>query len=128
MRNQPKFSRAPCLAHLGLSLSSKVEADLGFFHHTVVLPALASAHDFDHGRDQGHIWRAGLLSARTRRLPGPAFHALQVPDNESERRYRVHESYVERLIATDSPMTKLDAQGDPRLIRVREILARRRTR
>jgi len=29
---------------------------------------------------------------------------------------RVHESYLERLIATDSPMTKLDVQGDPRLI------------
>jgi lipopolysaccharide/colanic/teichoic acid biosynthesis glycosyltransferase len=30
---------------------------------------------------------------------------------------RVHESHFERLIATDSPMTKLDAHGDPRLIK-----------
>jgi lipopolysaccharide/colanic/teichoic acid biosynthesis glycosyltransferase len=29
---------------------------------------------------------------------------------------RVHESYFERLMKTDSPMTKLDANGDPRLI------------
>lgn len=29
---------------------------------------------------------------------------------------RVHESYFERLMQTDSPMTKLDANGDPRLI------------
>ncbi len=35
---------------------------------------------------------------------------------------RVHESYLERLIATDSPMTKLDAQGDPRLIRCGRFL------
>ena len=34
----------------------------------------------------------------------------------------VHESYLERLIATDSPMTKLDAQGDPRLIRCGRFL------
>ncbi|MGI9087582.1 MAG: sugar transferase [Chthoniobacterales bacterium] len=30
---------------------------------------------------------------------------------------QVHESHFERLIATDSPMTKLDEHGDPRLIR-----------
>ena len=30
---------------------------------------------------------------------------------------RVHESHFERLIASDSPMTKLDAHGDPRLIK-----------
>ena len=30
---------------------------------------------------------------------------------------RVHESHFERLIATDSPMTKLDVEGDPRLIK-----------
>ena len=30
---------------------------------------------------------------------------------------RVHESHLERLIASDSPMTKLDAHGDPRLIK-----------
>jgi len=35
---------------------------------------------------------------------------------------RVHESYLERLIATDSPMTKLDVQGDPRLIRCGRFL------
>ena len=35
---------------------------------------------------------------------------------------RVHESYLERLIASDSPMTKLDAQGDPRLIRCGRFL------
>ncbi len=29
----------------------------------------------------------------------------------------VHESHFERLIASDSPMTKLDSHGDPRLIR-----------
>jgi lipopolysaccharide/colanic/teichoic acid biosynthesis glycosyltransferase len=29
---------------------------------------------------------------------------------------RVHESYFEALMQTDSPMTKLDANGDPRLI------------
>jgi len=29
----------------------------------------------------------------------------------------VHESHFERLVATDSPMTKLDAHGDPRLIK-----------
>ena len=29
---------------------------------------------------------------------------------------RVHESYFERLMKTDTPMTKLDANGDPRLI------------
>lgn len=29
---------------------------------------------------------------------------------------RVHESYFERLMQSDSPMTKLDANGDPRLI------------
>ena len=30
---------------------------------------------------------------------------------------RVHESHFERLMATDSPMTKLDVEGDPRLIK-----------
>ena len=35
---------------------------------------------------------------------------------------RVHESHLERLIATDSPMTKLDAKGDPRLIRCGRFL------
>lgn len=35
---------------------------------------------------------------------------------------RVHEFYLERLIASDSPMTKLDAQGDPRLIRCGRFL------
>ena len=35
---------------------------------------------------------------------------------------RVHESHLEHLIATDSPMTKLDAQGDPRLIRCGRFL------
>jgi len=29
---------------------------------------------------------------------------------------RVHESYFERLMKADTPMTKLDANGDPRLI------------
>ena len=35
---------------------------------------------------------------------------------------RVHESHFERLIATDSPMTKLDAHGDPRLIKCGRFL------
>jgi len=35
---------------------------------------------------------------------------------------RVHESYLERLMATDCPMTKLDMQGDPRLIRCGKFL------
>lgn len=30
---------------------------------------------------------------------------------------QTHESYLERLMATDAPMVKLDAKGDPRLIR-----------
>ena len=35
---------------------------------------------------------------------------------------RVHESHFERLIATDSPMTKLDSHGDPRLIKCGRFL------
>lgn len=34
----------------------------------------------------------------------------------------VHESHFERLIASDSPMTKLDSHGDPRLIRFGRFL------
>jgi len=35
---------------------------------------------------------------------------------------RVHETHLEHLIATDCPMTKLDAQGDPRLIQCGRFL------
>ncbi|MDQ6623817.1 MAG: sugar transferase [Verrucomicrobiota bacterium] len=34
----------------------------------------------------------------------------------------VHESYFERLMQSDTPMTKLDANGDPRLIRAGRLL------
>lgn len=53
---------------------------------------------------------------------GRAFTCLKFRTMKTDAEHGAHEALLDRLISTAAPMTKLDAIGDPRLIRFARIL------
>ena len=49
-------------------------------------------------------------------LKGRTFGCLKFRSMKVDAETRVHEDYLKKLIVTNCPMTKLDVEGDPRLI------------
>ena len=53
---------------------------------------------------------------------GKPFYCLKFRSMKLDAEHALHEALLDRLIKTPSPMTKLDATGDPRLIRFGRVL------